>query len=186
MAEFTLPIMLQFLQTAGILVGIIYYLTIMRNQQKTMELTLKAQEHTLEARQTQIFMQLYQQLNSEDTHKSWADLMNLEISDYDDYLHKYDSSINTAHYAKRTHIWYIYDTIGELLRQGIIEPDLVHRLSLSIMVVPMWEKWGDIIRANRMRESAPDLWDGFEYLYDELKMLRNRKEYPKITYPQQN
>jgi len=42
MVEITLPIMLQIMQTVGILVGIIYYITIMRNTQKTRELTLKA------------------------------------------------------------------------------------------------------------------------------------------------
>ena len=41
----TLPLVLQIVQTMGILVGIIYYLTIMRNAQK--------------ARQTQMFMELY-------------------------------------------------------------------------------------------------------------------------------
>jgi hypothetical protein len=49
MVEITLPIILQLLQTAGILVGIIYYITIMRNTQKTRELTLQSQELTHKA-----------------------------------------------------------------------------------------------------------------------------------------
>ena len=58
MVEVTLPIVLQMVQTIALIVGIIYYLTIMRNQQRTRELALKAQEHATETRQTQIFMQL--------------------------------------------------------------------------------------------------------------------------------
>ena len=130
--------------------------------------------------------QIYEQLNSEDTYRSWAELVNLEIDDYDEYLQKYDSSVNPAHFGKRAHIWYSYDTIGELLRQGIIEPDLLHRLSLAPMVILMWERWVNIIRETKVRENMPDAWDGFEYLYDEMKKLRDRKEYPEITYAKSN
>jgi hypothetical protein len=186
MAEITLPIVLQILQTIGIFVGIVYYITIMRNTQRTRELTLKAQEQTLESRQTQIFMQIYQQLNSEETYKSFMELVNLDLKDNDEYLQKYDSSVNPAHYAKRAYIWYSYNTIGELLRMGIIEPDLIDRLLLGAMVIMMWEKWEHIIRETRVRENIPDIWEGFEYLYDEMKKFRSMKGYPEPTLTQPN
>ncbi len=47
----------------------------------------------------------------------------------------------------------------------------------------MWEKWRDIIKEFRVKENIPDAWEGFEYLYDEMKKIRDIKEYPKITYP---
>jgi hypothetical protein len=72
MVELTLPIMLQILQTAGIFVGIVYYITIMRNAQRTRQLTLesqelarKAQEHMLETRQAQMFMQIYSESHND-------------------------------------------------------------------------------------------------------------------------
>jgi len=40
MVEITLPIVLQIVQTAGIFVGIVYYLTIMRNNQRTQRIQL--------------------------------------------------------------------------------------------------------------------------------------------------
>jgi hypothetical protein len=46
----------------------------------------------------------------------------------------------------------------------------------------MWEKWGHIIKMNREREQMPELWDGFEYLYNEMKALRNKMGYPEIIY----
>ena len=64
MVEITYQMILSTIQTASLVVGIIYYITIMRNQQRTRELTLKAQEHATETRQTQIFMRLYEQLNN--------------------------------------------------------------------------------------------------------------------------
>ena len=151
MVEITHPIVLQIVQTVALIVGIVYYISIMRNQQKTRELALNAQEHATETRQTQIFMQVLERLNSEETAKSWAELINMKVPDYEEFILKYDSSVNPAHSAKRVHIWWTFHAIGELLRMGTIEHDLVHRLQLSHMVIAMWEKWEHIIREIRVR-----------------------------------
>ena len=185
MVEFTLPIVLQIVQTVGILVGIIYYVTIMRNQQRTRELALTAQEHATETRQTEIFMRLYEQLNNAETYTSWAELVNQEI-DNEEYLQKYDSTVNPVHFGKRAHLWYTFNTIGELLLMGIVKPDLIQRLSLDPMVITMWERWEHIIRETRIRENSPDIWSGFEHLYNEMVRLREERDYPKITYPRQS
>ena len=128
-------------------------------------------------------MQIYQQLNSQESHKTVMELINLEIKDNDEYLQKYDSIVNPAHYGKRAYIWYIYNTIGELLRMGIIELDLITRLQLDLTVIIMWEKWEDIIQATRVRENIPDLWEGFEYLHDEMIKFRSSRGYPEIIGP---
>jgi hypothetical protein len=185
MVEFTLPIVLQIVQTVGILVGIIYYVTIMRNQQRTRELALTAQEHATETRQTEIFMRLYEQLNNAETYTSWAELVNQEM-DNEEYLQKYDSTVNPVHFGKRAHLWYTFNTIGELLLMGIVKYDLIHRLSLDPMVITMWERWEHIIRETRVRENSPDIWSGFEHLYNEMVRLREERDYPKITYPRQS
>jgi hypothetical protein len=169
---------------AGLSIGIaaIYYTLTIRNSQRNQELALKAQEQALVTRQTQIFMQIYQQLNSEEAHASWAELVNQEI-DYEDFIQKYDSTVNPNHYAKRAHLWYSLNTIGELLRQGLIDIDLVHRFLLGPQVILMWERWESIIMKIRVREDMPDMWEGFEYLYNEMKRLRDSRGYPKIKYP---
>jgi hypothetical protein len=182
MVEITYQMVLSTLQTVSLMVGVFYYIFIMRNSQKTRELSLKAQEQALETRQTQLLMQIYQELNSEETQKSWAELVNQEIIDYEDYIQKYDSSVNPNHYAKRVHIWYSFNTIGELLRQGLIDPDLLQRWLQGPWVIVMWEKWESIIRETRVR-GRPNLWAGFEYLYNEMKRIRDSREYPEIKYP---
>jgi hypothetical protein len=191
MVEVTIPLVLDIIRTAGILVGIIYYITIMRNQQRTRELALesqelarKAQEEAIETRRTQILMQLYQDLNDEETNKSWAELVNLTVKDHDEFLEKYNSTVNPTHYAKRAHLWYLYNTIGELLRTEIIDIELLQRLMLSPQVIVMWEKWEEIIRETRTREKIPDAWAGFEYLYNEMIRYRESIELPAIEYPQ--
>ena len=67
MVEITYQMVMSTIQTVSLVVGIIYYITIMRSQQRTREFALNAQEQALETRQTQIFMQIYQQLNSEES-----------------------------------------------------------------------------------------------------------------------
>jgi len=166
---------LSFIQAAGIIAGVAYYIMNIHNNQKNQQLQL-------ETRQTQIFMQIYQQINTEEVYKSWAELVNVGKIDYEDYLQKYDSTVNPDHFAKRAQIWYSYNTIGELLRQGIIELNLLNRLSLGPMVITMWERWEHIIWKTREREGGPDLWEGFEYLYNEVKNYRDREGYPCFTY----
>jgi hypothetical protein len=148
-----------------------YYISTLRNAQRTQQLQL-------ETRKTQVFMQIYEQLNSEESNKTFMELMYLDIEDNEEYLRKYDSSVNPAHYAKRAQLFYNYNAIGELLRGGIIDSDLIHRLLLDFQVIMMWEKWEHIIRETREREKIPDLWEGFEYLYSEMKEYRNMKGYP--------
>ena len=69
---------------------------------------------------------------------------------------------------------------------GIVKPDLIQRLSLDPMVITMWERWEHIIRETRIRENSPDIWSGFEHLYNEMVRLREERDYPKITYPRQS
>ena len=174
MVEITYQMVLSTLQTIGLLVGIAYYLIIMRNSQRN-------QQIQLETRKVQLFIQLYQQLTSEETLKASMELMTLDIKDNDEYLKKYDSSVNPAHYAKRAHIWWIYNSIGELLRMGTIEHDLIDRLQLDAQVIIMWEKWEHIIKETRVRENLPHIWEGFEHLYNETKKIRDMRGYSDIT-----
>ena len=104
----------------------------------------------------------------------------MEIS-YEKYLEKYDSSVNPAFFAKRSALWYSLNTIGEMLRLGMIEVEFLHRLNIDIYVITLWETWKHIIERNRVVENMPDLWDGFEHLYIEMKSLRDEKGYPQIT-----
>jgi hypothetical protein len=161
----------------SIAASIVYYASVLRNANKT-------QQMQLETRKVQLFMQLYQQLTSEETLKASMELMTLDIKDNDEYLKKYDSSVNPAHYAKRAHIWWLYNSIGELLRMGTIEHDLIDRLQLDVSVIVTWEKWEHIIKETRARENLPNIWGGFEYLYSETKKIRDMRGYPDIRLTQ--
>jgi len=158
----------------GLAASITYYAIILNNANKTQKLQL-------ETRQLQIFMQLNNILNTKESLKDLIELFNTKV-DEEEYRQKYDSYVNPEHFAKRGNLWYTYNSIGELLRLKIVDPDLLQRLNVDSNVILMWEKWGHIIKMNREKEQMPDLWDGFEYLYNEMKALRNKMGYPEIIY----
>ena len=151
----------------SIAASIVYYASVLRNANKTREM--------------QLFMQLYNILHTPESLQNLIELWNLKV-DENEYLQKYDSYVNPEHFGKRASIWYTYNSIGEMLRLKMVDPDLLHRLNVDINVIMVWENWEHIIKMNRERESMPDLWDGFEYLYTEMKKLRKNMNYPDITY----
>ncbi len=165
----------------GLTASLFYYSNILKNANKTRELQLQAQKESTKTRQLQIFMQLQNGFNAKENLLDFAELMNLKV-DEGEYREKYDSYVNPEFFAKRASVWYYYNSIGELLRMGLVEKDLLHRLNIDINAMLIWENWEHIIKLNRERENMPDLWDGFEYLYNEMKELRSEMGYPDITY----
>jgi len=174
MVEITLPIILQILQTAGILVGIVYYITIMRNSQRNQQLQL-------ETRETQLFMQIYQQLNSAESMAIWAEVRNMEVKDFKDFLKRYDSSVNPESFGKRGHIWWSYNAIGAMVATKRIDIRLVAML-LGPMIIGQWEKWEEIIRGTREYEKSPGSCAGFEYLYEEMVKVRDQEEWSSLFF----
>ena len=82
MVEITLPIVLQIVQTTGIIIGIIYYLTIMRNQQKSQQLTL-------ETRQAQLLLNLMNTYRGTEFRRQWHTLFHIEWTDFEDFKERF-------------------------------------------------------------------------------------------------
>jgi len=95
----------------GLTASIIYYANILNNANKNREL--------------QIFMDIFKSISTEENQRTWAELLNTEFTDYEDYMAKYDSSINPEHYGKRGSVWWNYNAIGFLLKKGHISIDVV-------------------------------------------------------------
>ena len=185
MAEITLPIILQFLQTAGILVGIIYYITIMRNQQRTRELTLesqelarkaqeqslKAQEQALETRQTQLFMYMYDRWSDPEFMKHYYEIMEWSWTDYDAFWERYGASKNPDTYLHFSTIGKFFEGVGVLVKRELVDPSLVDDL-MSGHILRFWEKFGEtVIKERQVRENSPQYYEYVEYLYSVIKPI---------------
>jgi hypothetical protein len=199
MVEITLPIVLQILQTAGILVGISYYLVIMRNSQKTRELALKAQELTLqsqeltrkaqqqalETRQAQLFMNIYN-LRWNDPH--FDDVIHridsLRWKDWDEYQALFDYSnpeTRDNHLAMST-LMNFYTGVGVLLKLNLVDIRLISYL-MSNSTRAFWEKVESIVEEAREHWYGPGFLTETEYLYNEL--VKYLEEHPEFESPEQ-
>ena len=172
--QLTFQTVFQFLQTVGILVGVYYYITTIRSNQRNQELQL-------ETRETQLFMQIYTQLNSAESLATWAEVMNLKVEGLEDFLERYDSTVNPESFGKRGHIWWSYNAIGAMVANERIDSRLVAML-LGPMIIVQWEKWEEIIRSVRDYENNPESWIGFEYLYNEMVKLRDQEGWSELFF----
>lgn len=167
MVEVTYQMMLSTLQTIALIVGIVYYLIIMRNSQRT-------QQIALETRQAQLLMQIYQRMSSSEYVSDWAEILNYEWDSYEDFELKYGSADHPKKFGKRASIWRSFDGVGLLVKQGLLDVENVYEL-LDSGVLLQWMKWEPIIKEQRIRYGFPNQSIWFEYLADELLKIRSER-----------
>jgi hypothetical protein len=180
MVEITYQMVLSTIQTIALVVGIVYYLAIMRNAQKTRELTLKSQEQATETRQAQLFMYIYDRWSSQEYNQHFWALREWEWKDYEDFTEKYGGDKHPDLIYHFSAIGTFFEGIGVLVKRGLIDPTLVDDL-MSNSVVVYWEKLGEsIIKERRRRDNFPQLYEWVEYLYNIIKPIRDR-QHPELT-----
>ena len=180
MVDISYQMVLSTLQTVGLLVGICYYVMTLRNQQRNQEisirnqeLTLKAQEHATETRQAQLFMDHYKLDTSQEFGKIVMELIWLwNWDDYDDLVKKYGPvSGSVDNYSKMISVCLHFDGLGVQVKNGLLNIDNVYDL-YSNRLIPFWEKFAPVIIEARRRGNAPQIYEHFEWLYYELKKIR--------------
>jgi len=95
----------------GVIAGFSYYYLTVRN--------------TIKARKTQQVSRLRESLYSEKLQSITMELMEMSWTDLEDFDKKYDSTVNKDNYVKRWLLFGIYQEIGYLLREGLIDIDVV-------------------------------------------------------------
>ena len=146
MVEITLPIVLQILQTAGILVGIVYYITIMRNQARTRQ------------------VQIIGSITSYDLNWSFLDW---DVTDYDDFISKHGPEANPQDW-KDLYAWFNrMELQGVYVREGLLDVRLVCLMSGGT-IKESWEKYRGVFEEWRRRYNRPRDWVEAEYLYERV------------------
>jgi hypothetical protein len=154
-------------QTIGVLVtaasvsiAAIYYIMTLRVQQRNMKATL-------ETRQAQFLMSLYQRWSDAEYQENFFFAMfKMNWYDYEDFTRKYpaDSKENLQFFT----LFAVYKGIGLLVEQNLVEVDTVAKL-LGGDLIPCWEKFKPIILEFRARLGQPGQFAYVEYLYDKVK-----------------
>ena len=173
MVEITLPIILQIVQTVGILVGIAYYLIIMRNSQRNQGLVLRAQEQAVETRQAQLGMQLLNRWSTPDLLKSRVFYQNNDFSSFEEYRELWQNPETEM----LLRLWGCYcEGIGVLVRENYLDIKIVAGL-MGGVVKSDWEKIREHTYRIREITKFPRSWIEWEYLYNAL--MRYAEENPE-------
>ncbi|MBA7613000.1 hypothetical protein ES703_20243 [subsurface metagenome] len=158
----------------SISIAAFYYIGTLRNANRMRELTLesqeltrKAQEHAVQTRQAQLFMQIYQDMISPEHFIGTNELYSMEWEDWDDYNRKYGSENNPENYALRFSTWSRISGVGLLVKAGLIDVGSVHDL-MRTTILWQWEKFRDIIIRTREEWNMENFMEGFEFLANEM------------------
>ena len=149
---------------AGVLVGVAYYILDMRNQART--------------RQTDMVLRLYSTFSSEEFQITLAQIDNLKFQNTDDFLQKYGSKVNAEVWGKWQSVAAFFEQVGVLLHRKLINISLVDDL-LTTDVKQQWERMAPVILDIRKRLDSPQIWEWFEYLYNEMKKREQKRQWSK-------
>ena len=181
MAEITYQMLLSTIQTAGLLVGIFYYIMTLKNQQRNQELSLKAQQQTLETRQAQLFMGIYNQTVSSDYVSARTKVARLDYSNFNDFMKIYDPDLSPEakeNYEALDYMISFYEGLGVLVKEGLAPIRYVALLMAGI-TRRLWEKLGLVITEIREYNNQPRIASEWEYLYNEL--MKYIEEHPELA-----
>ena len=151
----------------GIIVSILYYTSVLQNANKTRELQLKSQQQAEETRKTQLSTSITEKLGSKDFWRDFVEIATLNWQDIDDYMKRYDSSVNPESYSQRMNVWMAYDNMGYLLREGLVDKEILFN-SAGIGSVNIWGRYKPIFDHYRITELGPKYMENFEYLASEM------------------
>ena len=147
---------------AGVLIGVAYYILDMRNQVKM--------------RQTDLTMRLYTSWVSEEMTKPFLKVWNLEFTDYEDFKKKYGTYLSdNPENAAVLSVLNSFLTLGLLLQKKLVDPEILTHLPVSMT----WNKIKPIVHGVRKQFNDPNMYEEFEYLYNEVKKYEQKLQQSK-------
>jgi len=139
-------------------------------------------KQTLETRKLSFVTSITNQLLSEEGQRRYGELLNMEWRDYDDFEKKYGSDYNLDNYAKRMNVWKTYNTLGMLVREKLIEPEVIYKIDTANGCF-IWNKFKDIIPEWSKRYGGGEVFSDFKFLSDELLRIALSKD-PSFRIPE--
>ena len=162
---------LSFIQAAGIIVGVAYYILNIQNNQRNQELSLKAQQQAIETRNTQFFITLHNSMDYESILTSWKDMAGeREWSTFEEWWDKFGPENNIEYFTKWLRAQILYEIYGTMVKRGFIDISLVDDM-LSGPVMMYWEASKPIIYGLREKKGYPQFQEHFEYLADRIRKM---------------
>jgi hypothetical protein len=138
--------------TAGVLVGVVYYIQIMRDQAKT--------------RQTDLVMRLYATFSSNEFQDAWTKVRKRarEFDTIDD-IKEFDERVGLREFNQ---VGLFFEGVGILLKRRIVDSSMIEDL-FGGAIARAWEISTTGINKARQQMNDPAIYYYFEYLYNEMK-----------------
>jgi hypothetical protein len=165
--EVTYQMVLSTLQTIALIVGIVYYLIIMRNSQRN-------QKIQIETRQAQLFMQIFTRQYDVDQRRNLHLVTHLEYKNYDDFIEKYGAVNNPDVYFRFSSLCTYFEGVGVLVKRNLVDPSIVDDL-MSGRIIEFWEAVSPYILAFRERTGDYEAIEHVEYLYTIIKSIQDKQ-----------
>jgi len=90
---------------------------------------------------------------------------------------KYGTSSNREEASMKYAVWYFWDGLGFLYRNGLIDEDTMYSLNSAGGITYMWKKFGSVIQEIRTRYNMPQLGVDMEYLAEEHRKMLVKRGY---------
>ena len=133
--------------SASVIAGVIYYSLQIRHQTK--------------ARQTDLVIRLYTAFGGKEMRQTWEKVRTREDVDFDTYQSKFGLS-------DVDEIGWFFEGVGVLLHRRLVDIAVVDDLFSSPIKIT-WEKLKHVAEGERIQSGRPQIWEWWEYLYDEMK-----------------
>ena len=158
----TIELLLQVLPILSLSIAIIYYAINVRNANRNQQLTI-------DTRQAQLLMQIYNKYTETELMKQQMDIVNMEYDGVEEFWSKYGPNSNPVMYTSFARLGYFFDGIGVLLKRGLVDSAALYDL-MGVHVLQYWNGWyGPLMPGLREKWSNPHAYEMFEYLAEEFK-----------------
>ena len=132
--------------------------------------------HQNETRQAQFFMDIYDQFYNPEWHRRWMELVYVvqkeDLVDSDGIPTFLKGEIDK--YVEASSLASFFEGIGLLVKKGLIDINLVAEL-MSSPLIWVWEKVEDVVMKTREVTGRPQIYEWFEYLYNEIQKIPSRQ-----------
>jgi len=164
-----LSTVLSFIQAAGIIVGVAYYIMNIQNNQRNQQLTL-------ETRQAQLFMDLYRMFSEREYYTAWNTFQDNKGKSVEELknLHSNDPQFR---WDVTKWVWY-FEGLGVLVREGLLDIRLI-ALLMTGLIKQWWEWWGPVAKELSVEWNWPRYVVETEYLYNEL--MKYLEKHPELS-----
>jgi hypothetical protein len=138
-------------------------------------------DRELETRRISLIDSISSRIMTLEALRIWNEIMRYEWIDYEDFVRKYGSMYNPEANAKRQFFYGTYDSLGAMLRKGMVEKEDLYDHGVYA-VIQIWAKYKSTIEESRKRLNGPYWLSDLEYLANEMMKVHLKND-PSFKVP---